>query len=257
MPTVLDALRAHLLGNEVADRLEQALASWSALAAAIPANPVPETLDIAWPPDEQTERPIPIFEALRTPSPGYEPLLMVAGWGQLLARGMAKLAVRHGRRRADESRRQRAVFEAIRFLAKPQRRRSAIACRAKLLYRAWNETSLIETIFDEVGITECEFIRLLESLVEGRKVDCNRIAEIAAMISPQLSLRRGPKVRAASAAHEFLLDSEFEFSSRCRPAAYQKRAAEYVDPLTAATRLEFGEPDFDPRPARRRATRTR
>ena len=58
MPTVLDALRAHLLGNEVADRLEQALASWSALAAAIPANLVPETLDIAWPPDEQTERPI-------------------------------------------------------------------------------------------------------------------------------------------------------------------------------------------------------
>jgi hypothetical protein len=52
---------------------------------------------------------------------------------------MAKLAVRHGRRRADESRWQRRVFDAIRFLARRKRRRRAILSRAKLLLQAQNE----------------------------------------------------------------------------------------------------------------------
>jgi hypothetical protein len=52
-------------------------------------------------------------------------------------------------------------------------------------------------------------------------------------------------VSAASAAHEFLLNPEIDLSAARRPVAYQDRAAEYVDPLTAATRLEFGNTDFD------------
>ena len=42
------------------------------------------------------EKPSPFFEALVTPSRGFEPLLMEAGTGQIAARGLAKLAVRHG-----------------------------------------------------------------------------------------------------------------------------------------------------------------
>jgi hypothetical protein len=51
------------------------------------------------------------------------------------------------------------------------------------------------------------------------------------------------------------LQEDLGFTKKHRPLAYQNRAAEYVDPLTAATRLEFGDPDFDSRPAQRRTTR--
>lgn len=72
------------------------------------------------------------------------------------------------------------------------------------------------------------------------------------MISSHLSLPRGPKVSTASAAHEFLLNPEIELPRKWRPAAYRNRTAEYVNALTVATRVEFGLPDFDPRPAHRR-----
>src|SRR5271167_2225541 len=62
------------------------------------------------------------------------------------SRGMAKLAVRHGRQCANESKWRRPVVDAIRFLAGRQRQRRAIIRRAQLLLRAWNETSIIETI---------------------------------------------------------------------------------------------------------------
>lgn len=179
MPTVLDLLKKHLLGDEVADRLEQALASWNAMTAPTSVTPVSDRADLQWSADMQTDKPIPIFEALRTPSPGYEALLMEAGWGQLAARGMAKLAVGHGKRRAKESTWYRPVFDAIRFLAKRPRQRRAILRCARLLLNAWNETSIIETIFDEAGVNETEFIRLLEDVMEGRQADLHHITEIA------------------------------------------------------------------------------
>jgi hypothetical protein len=184
--------------------------------------------------------------------PGYEPLFIRSGWNPLAARGVAKLAVRHGRRTAKESSWRHPVFDAIRFLAKRRRQRRAILHRAELLLRAWKETSIIETIFTEAGLSETEFIRLLESLVEGRDTDCHRMTEIAAMVSPHLSLPRGPRISAPSAAHQFLLDPEIGIFRGLLPGAHQNRPAEYVDALTEATRREFNIPDFDPRPARRR-----
>jgi hypothetical protein len=262
MATVLDVLTTHFfLPEETATMLQQA----SARIAAMVPKPViegPKSPVFARPTDTQPDRPIALtgrssafIEALCTPSPGYEPLLMAAGWGQVAARGIAKLAVRHGSRRADESKWQRRVFDAIRFLAQRKRQRRAILSRARHLLQADNESTIIRSIFGLTDIFEGEFMHLLKLVSEGQNVDYQRITDIAASIAPYLSPNRGPKVSAASAAHEFLLNPEIELSAARRPAPYQDQAAEYVAPLTAATRLEFGMPNFDPRPALRRVAR--
>jgi hypothetical protein len=115
---------------------------------------------------------------------------------------------------------------------------------------------VIASMFASIGVDGSELIRLLESVVEGREVDYQRIVDGAAVIASRLSVARGPKVSAASAAYEFLLNPEFEFSiPQCRHPTYRYRSAEYINAMTAATRLEFDEPNFDPRPAQRRMSR--
>jgi len=173
MPTVPDILRTHLLGDEAADRLEEALAALKARRQILVA-PAPARPDFPWLTVTQTDRPSPIIETLRTPSPGYEPLLMAAGWNQLAARWMAKLAVRHGRPRADESKWQRRVLDAIRFLARRKRQRRAIFSRAKHLLQAQNESTMIGSIFGPTDIFEGEFIHLLKLAAEGQQVDCQQ-----------------------------------------------------------------------------------
>jgi hypothetical protein len=188
------------------------------------------------------------------PSPGYEPLLVANGWNPFLARGLAALAVRCGKRQAKESKRKRPVFDAIHFLAVPGRQKRAILARAKLLIAAWKETSIIETVFDKVGLHETEFIKLLEATAEGENVDLERLAKIAAEIVPHLSLSRGPKICAPSAALQFLLEGGApEFIRKRRARSKQNRSQEYCDALTEATRREFDTPHFDSRPARRRS----
>jgi hypothetical protein len=261
MPTVLDVLRQFFVPDETVAMLEPALAALKARLQ-IPVAPPPAKPGLARPTDTPPDKPIAltgrasaIIEAFRTPSPGYEPLLMEAGWSQFAARGVAKLAVRHGRRRAEESKWQRGVVDAIRFLARRKRQRRAILSRAKYLLQAQNESTIIGSVFGATDIFEGEFMNLLELVAEGQQVDYQRITDIAASIAPHLPANRGPKVSGASAAHEFLLNPEIDLSAARRPAAYQDRAAEYADPLTAATRLEFGNTNFDSRPARRRIVR--
>jgi hypothetical protein len=185
-------------------------------------------------------------------SQGYEPMLVEAGWNPIVARATAALLVRHGRRCAEESSQQRPICDAIRFLAQRERQTRAILPRAKLLLRAWEETSIIETMFVDGNESDFEFIHLLESAVTGREIDRKRIKEIAAKLLPSISLNRGPKISAPSAAHEFFLENTSGYSIKRRPRSRRNRGMEYVDPLTEATRREFGASNFDPRPAHRR-----
>jgi hypothetical protein len=122
----------------------------------------------------------------------------------------------------------------------------------QIVLDASNETSLVDEGFKAAGLSESEFIYLLKCQAKGEHVDRDRIAEIAAEVSPHLSIRRGPKVTAWSAAHEFLLEEGIKPSGKRRPYLGRNRSEEWVDPVTEATRLEFDVPGFDPRPARRR-----
>ena len=185
------------------------------------------------------------------PSPGYEPLLTELGIDPILARSMAGLAVKRGRRIANDSARLSAAVEAIRFLAGRHRNSKAVARRVKVLLAATNETSVIEEFFVDDRQEEFEFVRLLQAYAEGHSQVRGRLSEIAAGIMPHLSCRRGPKVRAASASHEYLLGilEELQLS---RAYTWNESDGEFSDAATAAARKEFGLAWFDPRPARRR-----
>ncbi len=181
------------------------------------------------------------------PSKAYEPLLIEHGAKPVWARPLASLAISRGFRVANESKREPAVVGAIRFFASPGRSRKAIIRRARVLLAAWNETSIVETIFDDGHLSE--FIGLLTSVIEGREV-----MEIAAAIAPGLSIPRGRKISAASAAHEFLLD-EAPSVTHVHGYTWDPITDDFSDPLTQATRREFGCAHFDPRPAHGRSKR--
>jgi hypothetical protein len=185
-------------------------------------------------------------------SSGYAPLLIENGWNPGWARAAAALAVRHGRRRVEESRWIRRVCAAVRFLAQPGRRRDSIHRRAALLLYISERSTAVETIFCQAGLTEHEFLGLLKAVVEGRDVDLARVALIAAELAPDLSVVRGPKVTVASAAHEFLLDNGLEVAPTRARYARADRPDQYGDAVTRATRRESGNPNYDGRPVRRR-----
>jgi len=186
-----------------------------------------------------------------SPSKAYAQFLIERGVKPAWARGLASLMISRGVRLANENKRLPAVVGAIRFLAKPGRGRKAMARKAKVLLAAWEETSIIETIFDSASLSASDFIELLKSAVEGREVEPRRITEIAATIAPGLSIPRGPKISAASAAHEVLLE-ELGSVTGTRGFTWNFYRQDYSDPLTQETRREFREPDFAPQAARRR-----
>jgi hypothetical protein len=185
------------------------------------------------------------------PSKGYEPWLIERSINPIVARMMAGLLVRRGNRIAKESVRLTAVVRAVRFLAKPGRNRRAISSRVDVLLAAWEETSVIETIFADAGLNEFEFMRLVKSVSEGDEGAFHRFTEIAASLAPHLPIRRGLKVCAASAAHEFFLEYTVK---RMEPRAYtwNEPKGQFTDSATEATRREFARRHFDPRPAYRR-----
>jgi hypothetical protein len=111
-------------------------------------------------------------------------------------------------------------------------------------------------LFSEAAQSETEFIKLLEAVVQGKTADVGRLVGICAAIAPSLSLGRGPKVCAPSAAHEFILESGIKLNKKRVPYARRDRAARNDDALTEATRVEFDVPDFDSRPSRRRRQRS-
>jgi hypothetical protein len=190
------------------------------------------------------------------PSIAYESLLIEQRIKPVWARRLASLTICRGTREANESLRLTAVVRAIRFLAKPGCGRRAVFRRAEVLLAAWEKTSIIETIFDGADLSESEFIGLLKSVVEGREIAWGRITEIAAVVAPLLSVPRGPKISAASAAHQLLLE-ELVSVTRSQGYTWDPYKGDFSDPLTQATRLEFACPRFSPQPARRRLRRRR
>jgi hypothetical protein len=185
------------------------------------------------------------------PSKGYSPYFETQGFAPSLARGLGSLTLSRGKRQAKEAKRVAPVIEAIRFLARGDGQRRAIVSRAKLVFAAANETSIVDELFSNARLHEGEFLRLLQTIIDGGAIDRQRIKTIAAAIAPSRPRARGPKISAASATHELFLGTNASFGL---PAGYtwSDREEDFVDRETQATRQEFGDPDFDPRAAYRR-----
>lgn len=182
---------------------------------------------------------------------GIASFLIHLGWEPIWARSAAAIAVKHGRRRAAECKLIGPAYAAIRFLARPKTNWNSARSRARLLLETDQTTSIIANLFGEAGLQEHEFLDLLGCLVNRLEGDPIRLREIAVSLLPHLSLPRGPKVSAASASYEFLLNIHPELRNAIWPQD-RLRGREHVDALTRAIRLEFDVPSFDSRPARRR-----
>lgn len=185
------------------------------------------------------------------PSKAYGPYLEARGFTPFLAKGLGSLTISLATRQANEDKGVARIAEAIRFLARGDRQKRAILSRAKLVLAASKETSIVDKLFRNASLHEGEFLRLLQTVIDGGAIDRERIKTIAAAIVPSLLSARGRKISAASAAHEQFLETNAYLGF---PAAYTRSdsADDFIDPLTEATRHEFDGRDFDPWPAYRR-----
>jgi hypothetical protein len=188
------------------------------------------------------------------PSKAYGAYLEAQGFSPFLARGLGSLTISLGTRHAKEAKRVARVVEAIRFLARGDRQKRAILSKAKLVLAASKETSIVDELFSNASLHEGEFLRLLQTVIDGGAIDRERIRTIAAAIAPSLYRARGPKISAASAAHEQFLETN-AYLGRRAGYTWSEYKGDFVDPRTQATRQEFGDPDFNPRSARRRVKR--
>jgi hypothetical protein len=187
------------------------------------------------------------------PSPGYEPLLIKHRCNPIAARGLAALAVRAGARRAKDHAYCKEIRDALRFFTKRRRNQKAIAHNARVLLQACEQRGAIETVLDEAGLDEAEFIRLLQSVAKAQEPVSRRLAEIASALQDRWLVKRGPRVSVVTATHECFLQTVGDFMKE-RPRAYtwSDLQQDFTDSLTQATRREFNCPNFDPRPAHRR-----
>lgn len=240
--TIGEFLEGLFPGRDITAGLKRVQTIVETLADRIPA--VIERVLIA--PCEMLER----LDKLPT-APGYESMLIERGQQPLIARGISHWIMRLGEDEAKKARMQRIVVDALRFLAKPGRAKRSISRRAAALLELWNTTSDLGNVFDAGDVSVFEFEEALEGALRGDIAACRRVTEVAAALAPGLSVRRGPKVSAAGFGHELLLRC---VANTVGPKSYTSDpvSGDFTDPMTRATRLAFGNPRFDPRPAFRR-----
>ncbi len=190
-----------------------------------------------------------------TPSVGYEPLFIGLGDHPVVVRGLARMIIRLGPEYADQNNRQRrAIVKSVRVLEKKSARRVAfIAKTSSAMLSLPAARSLIDAVFAESGHKDLsyEFANLLERAGAADPIACRRLADIARVVAGDISPPRGRRISVATAMHELVLE-RLRRSGKPRAYTWSDEQEDCVDDVTQATRREVVEPDFDPRPARRR-----
>jgi len=123
------------------------------------------------------------------PSPSYEPYLVERSVDPILARALSRILVRRGNRVALESATLEEVVSAIRFLAKPGRRKQLIADRVDVLLVALAQTTVFEKITRDTDLELSEFILSLKAVAEGREDAYHQLTKSAASVAPYLRRR--------------------------------------------------------------------
>jgi hypothetical protein len=184
-------------------------------------------------------------------SAGYEPTLTQQGFHPIWSRGLAHLIKRSGDRRAKEQQLRPQVVKAIKAL--PSAPRERLLSYSEDLQQIANESSIIDTICSEVGLREWDLLAPLRRIAEDETADRQSLVNVVSKLGPALRVPRGRKTSAASFAHQFLLEDGLPDQLNCSTLTYSDKAEDFTDPLTRATRVEFGDNDFSPRAASRRA----
>jgi hypothetical protein len=194
--------------------------------------------------------------ALIPTSKSYEPLLTSAVKSSLAARGMAFIITKVGRRIAQESKELPGVANALRAIARDKCRDSTVMKKAVYLHGVINRTTVIDTLFAERNLENpyWAFVKALRPAVSGNKLAIEELKRVATLLASTLRYSRGPKLSAASVAHELLQETLAHFGA---PAGYTRNpyARRFSDPASIATGQEFGIHNFDPQAAHRRRRR--
>ena len=186
------------------------------------------------------------------PVPGYEPYFVDLGYHPLAARLIGRILVQGAADDVASLNAQRPVAEAIRFIAKPQRSKTAIVKKAEFLVRAGDTLNRLDA-FARTDCNSTNFLVSLQGVLRGEPDAIESARRQAQCVAPHLSLRRGPKIQVASYAHQAILQSRYLLKGASY--TWDDVREDFTDPLTTATRTAFNEPNFDPRPALRRARR--
>jgi hypothetical protein len=243
-PTLGDFLRQYFSESDIATGVKRVEATIDRVEAAIDQVLCGLRRVLVWA-CERAER----LENLPA-SCGYEPMLVERGQNPLVARFFSYVYVGLAKDMANEAKMQGIVVDALRFLARPGRTKRAISRRVAALLEVWNTTSNLGNAFSGVDVSVFEFVESLEAVARGDYTACERVREVAAALAPGLSVPRGRKASAASIAHELWL-SNSKLTGQMS-YTWDEARGDFTDPLTRATRLAFGDPDFDPRSAFRR-----
>jgi hypothetical protein len=186
------------------------------------------------------------------PVKGYEPFLIEDGRHPIVARALAYAINKLGEELLEERLAERSLASAIVSLAKAAGASSlVISRRAKVLGRALNEALVEVPLRNACAVVGLSMsIDSLQALV-GRAIDrddaaCQRLVEISRMLRRRLRDPRGRVPSIASVSHELFLHLVK------RAYTVDLFDGDMTDPATSATRTAIGDPDFDPRPARRR-----
>jgi hypothetical protein len=183
----------------------------------------------------------------------YEWALIERGQHPTIARLLAQYVIRLTGDEMARLERRRQLVRAVRSLAKPGRSSRAIRTEAARLVSdpdlwSWSNFPL------ESGHCEAQFREALEAAALGDPAACRRAVQMAAVIAPHLAVRRGPRTKPASLAHELFL-TYLNGRSHSTSYTWDELSGDFVDPLTRGTRVSFDDPDFDPPPAWRRQKR--
>jgi hypothetical protein len=187
---------------------------------------------------------------------GYESFFSEAeGNSSFEARLMASSARRLGRDHRAVLNAERTLASAIFGVIKAKGRRPLVISRRASALASALEQPMIElalrTVCEEARISAdiSSFAALASRAAAGEPNACGQLVAFCEALKPYLD-PRGPRVRLSSATHELLL------AGTDRGYGYSCSRGD-VDRATQATRIEFGEWSFDPRPAFRRLQQRR
>ena len=243
--TVRDLLESWFPGRDVAASLERA-AVWLGRCLDALTRRLPPLFERVGEAVERLER--------MPPAPGYEALFINHGQHPLSARMMSYVLIWVSRDAANEARMERRTVDAIRFLAKPGRRhKQAVFRRVEWLLGDWDGMCGLAGL-RQANTSVHEFTSALEAFARGDLGADELLRQTAAAIASRLSVHQGRKASRATIGHQSLLSVLRPVIGRAS-YTWNPEQEDFIDPLTRATRLAFGDPDFDPRPALRREGR--
>jgi hypothetical protein len=187
-------------------------------------------------------------------APGYEELLTKQlGQDPLRAKFMARAAHHLGKVLADEinqGRRVRAVIDEI-AMAK-ESSTLVIARRAKRFRDECDSDGAgmaIDKAIMKAGLSSgaIEFCQLVEATCERDEGACRELGRTAALLAPHLPTKSGRPISMETYTH-LMFHRYLEHIGHRRSYTYSElEGGNFVDPVTAATRLAVNKPRFSPR----------